>query len=189
MAGVWDPSSRKVELEKSKRSGLISLWADFVEWRMDRRKREHQRLLRNALIGERPPNIEGATGLWTAFLTLEGVMALLTGLVMYSLYAPAFRDTAQGWVIGSRLSLAGLVVIFLSLAYMVAVALGVYLYKDYRRKLEARYQAIADQAMAEVADKQPDYHFSVPEDEAEAELLHEHDRLALVGKPLGGPRP
>jgi hypothetical protein len=177
--GVW--SNQRDELAPG---GWMSLWRDFVEWRMERRRRQEEDLLRAALVGERPPNVQGALGLWGAFLTIEGVMALLTGVIMWGLFAPAFRWTDGGIQVLNRMSFAGLVVIGLSLVYMGCVAFGLMAIRAHKRRRAEHLRRLADQTIAAAADARTEYVFSEPEDEAEAELLHEHDRLALAGKPL-----
>jgi hypothetical protein len=162
----------------------MSLWTDYVEWRTDRRQQRHEKLVRLALVGEGPPKIAGALGLWGAFLTVEGVMAFLTGFTMWILYAPAFRWADSGWEVAQRFSAAGLVVMLLSLLYMVAIAFGLLAIRALSRKRALHLRRVADEAIGRAADARVGYVFSEPVDEAEAELLHEHDRLALAGKPL-----
>jgi hypothetical protein len=184
--GIWNQPKPKVDPELARHAGLLGLWREAWDRRRERKERREQELLRLALVGDRPPNVQGALGLWAAFLTVEGVMAFLTGVVMYGLYAPAVRFGAEGIEVASRMSLAGIVVMILSVLYMACVGLGVMAFKASRRRRALRLRETADRAIAAAAAARTGYEFSTPEDEAEAELLHEHDRLSLASKPLKG---
>jgi hypothetical protein len=186
--GVWASGPARPtaadDPEAHRYSGVLGIIREFRDRRAETKARRERDLLRLALVGERPPKIQGALGLWGAFLTLEGLMAFLTGLVMWGLFAPAIRFGPGGIEIVSRMSLAGVVVMALSVIYMGMVALGLLAWKAARRRKAEKLRAMADAAIAKAADARDGYVFSTPEDEAEAELLHEHDRIALAGKPL-----